>query len=444
MMRLLFYFSIILFFSAGLIADAESAEVFQNAEEATTTEAVATTTPTISAEESLRLRLEEKNKQIDELEKEIAGFEKEIDKTGKEAATLSNQIRATNAAISVLSSDIKLTKKRIEATELKLEDLEGTIVAKEKQINGFQLSLGELLRAIHERESQTLVEILLAHPSLTAFFGDIEDSEKVSGTLKNELNELHVVKAELAEEVDARESQRRALVGFRNQLTDRKSIEESAKREKDALLRVTKNKEAVYQVGLDEREKQRAELEAEIYAIETELQKLIDPNSLPPARSGILSWPIVGALLTQNFGNTLEAKILYGGKPHNGIDIRARSGTLVLAAEDGEVWETGNTDTFSRCLSYGKWVLVRHANNLATLYAHLSLIKVSKGDTVKRGEPIAYSGYTGYTVPSGPAGAHLHFTVYDAATVRFSASNIRTSTCQFLPFGGYLNPLAYL
>ena len=408
-----------------------------------THEAAASSTPPATVE-TLQSRITEKNKQIEDLEKEIAGYQKEIEKTGEAAKTLSNQVKATNAAIASLSGDIRLTQRRVEATELRLEELEIAIDEKENQISGFRASLAELVRTWYERESQSLLEVLLAHPSLSSFFSDLENVQNLGGSVERELNYLQTVRQNLATEMGERETQRKSLVSLRWELGDRKSIEESTRKEKNTLLAATKNKEAEYQAQLKEREELRLALETEINAIEDELRKLIDPNALPKARTGILTWPIVGSVLTQSFGNTPDAKILYDGKPHNGIDIRARAGTPVLAADDGVVWEIGNTDAFSRCLSYGKWILVRHSNNLATLYAHLSLAKIAKGDTVKRGEVVAYSGYSGYTVPAGPAGAHLHFTVYDASTVRFGPSNARRSTCEFLPFGGYLNPLAYL
>ena len=94
---------------------------------------------------------------------------------------------------------------------------------------------------------------------------------------------------------------------------------------------------------------------------------------------------------------------------------------------------------FPGCLSYGKWILIKHPNNLATLYAHLSQISALRGSIITRGDLIGYTGDTGYAT-----GPHLHFTVYDAHTVQFRASNVPGSNCKYLPYGGYLNPLAYL
>ena len=105
------------------------------------------------------------------------------------------------------------------------------------------------------------------------------------------------------------------------------------------------------------------------------------------------------------------------------------------AAESGVVKATGNTDYICSRGSYGKWVLMEHPNKLATLYAHLSLVRVGARQEVQKGDIIGYSGNTGYTT-----GPHLHFTVYDSRTVQLRKSRI----CGVLPYGGYLDPANYL
>lgn len=295
------------------------------------------------------------------------------------------------------------------------------------------------MRELNEKETESLVEIMLQYGTLSRFFDMLESIRALDANLRQNYEELSGFKTILEnQEIEAKDAQNK-LVGFRVELKDRKKLEEIEQREKNQLLKVTKNQESQYQKILKEREAEREAILKEIQDIEDELRKLIDPARLPEARPGVLAWPIEGAVLTQSFGVTPDSKILYNGQPHNGLDIRARIGTPVYAAESGEILNAGNTDAFSRCLSYGKWILINHSNNLATLYAHLSLIKVNPGDIIKRGDLIGYSGDTGYAT-----GPHLHFTVYDANTVEFRASGRPGSTCKLLPFGGYLNPLAYL
>ncbi len=94
--------------------------------------------------------------------------------------------------------------------------------------------------------------------------------------------------------------------------------------------------------------------------------------------------------------------ILKKNRPHQGIDYAAPTGTPVKSVGDGKVvfrgWMNG----------YGYIVRVRHANNIETMYAHLS--KFAKGlkvnSRVRQGEVIAYVGSTGLST-----GPHLDFRV---------------------------------
>lgn len=89
-------------------------------------------------------------------------------------------------------------------------------------------------------------------------------------------------------------------------------------------------------------------------------------------------------------------------KFHTGIDIACVRGSLVLAAADGEVLESGWMG------HYGKVIKLYHpqVSNTETLYAHNHVLLVKKGDKVKKGQLIAYSGNTGKST-----GPHLHFEV---------------------------------
>lgn len=55
---------------------------------------------------------------------------------------------------------------------------------------------------------------------------------------------------------------------------------------------------------------------------------------------------------------------------------------------------------------YGHYIIIRHADGSETLYAHLSAIYVSLGQTVAQGEPVGAIGCTGWCT-----GPHLHFEV---------------------------------
>ncbi|MXU65783.1 DUF5930 domain-containing protein [Oceanomicrobium pacificus] len=92
-----------------------------------------------------------------------------------------------------------------------------------------------------------------------------------------------------------------------------------------------------------------------------------------------------------------------GSRLHKGQDFAAGHGTDIFATADGEViyagWQSG----------YGKIVKIRHGFGFETFYAHLSNIRVKKGQTVSRGDHIGDMGSTGRST-----GTHLHYEVHVA------------------------------
>lgn len=387
--------------------------------------------------DDLKSRIKNREDQISAIEAEIAEYQKQIDAKVSEAGTLKNQISSLTAEIGKLNAEIRLTQGKIYASELNLEKLGIEINKKNEEISEKKASLAEIMRSINEADNESLVEILLKHGELSDFFTDVRNIESLDGAVQKDLEELKGLKNDLEIKESEESSVKKQLTGLAFELSDRKSIEETSKKKKDQLLRDTKNKEAEYQKLVRERETKRAQILDDIRKIEDQLRLLIDPASLPAPRQGVLGWPVSNPRITQNFGKTDFAKNtdVYNQNSHNGIDLRASVGTQILAAEEGIVKGTGNSDIACPGGSYGKWILIEHPNHLSTLYAHLSVSKVSSGQGIKRGELIAYSGDTGYTT-----GPHLHFTVYDARTVQIKSSRV----CGSLPYGGYLDPILYL
>jgi murein DD-endopeptidase MepM/ murein hydrolase activator NlpD len=87
-------------------------------------------------------------------------------------------------------------------------------------------------------------------------------------------------------------------------------------------------------------------------------------------------------------------------KMHEGLDIAAPEGTLVVAPADGVVKAAGYRGNFGMCLE------IDHGYNISTRYGHCMLFKVSLGQAVHRGQVIALVGQTGRAT-----GPHLHYEV---------------------------------
>jgi murein DD-endopeptidase MepM/ murein hydrolase activator NlpD len=402
--------------------------------------------------EELKAQIDEHNKEIAALEKEIEQYQEELAKTAQQAKTLKNQISHLETTVKNLKANIQLTGKRIDAANFTIEELNLKISFKREEIDQRRKILRETIRQMDEIETQSLLEILLAHASFSDFFGRIQQLEAFQKNINFNLQQLRELKMELEDRQIEMALEKTELEILHSRLADQKILADGQKNQKNILFKETKNKESRYKELLAERLAKQEALENEIRAIEEQIRVEIDPNSLPATGSGVLSWPLEPPIvITQYFGNTpfaTQNPQVYGGKGHPGIDLRASVGTPVKSSLQGVVAAVNNTISFCRGyqIGYGKWILIRHDNNLSTFYSHLSLVKVSAGDTVEAGQLIGYSGDTGYT-----EGPHLHFGVFATQGIDNLEYRSTSKTCggiimrqPLVAPNAYLNPLSYL
>jgi murein DD-endopeptidase MepM/ murein hydrolase activator NlpD len=102
-----------------------------------------------------------------------------------------------------------------------------------------------------------------------------------------------------------------------------------------------------------------------------------------PDAAPIFQWPVHGKILS-HFGPQPN------GEKNNGLTIAVPEDTPIKSAEDGVVVYADNG-----LPGFGNLVLVRHADNYVTVYAHAKELSVMRGDQIKRGDIIAHSGQTG-------------------------------------------------
>lgn len=93
-----------------------------------------------------------------------------------------------------------------------------------------------------------------------------------------------------------------------------------------------------------------------------------------------------------------------GNRVHNGLDLLADIGTPVLASRSGKVLAARSTR------GMGNYILIAHAENLTTLYGHLSAVYAKEGDYVRQGDFIGRVGKTGNANYNNIL-PHLHFEV---------------------------------
>jgi murein DD-endopeptidase MepM/ murein hydrolase activator NlpD len=117
------------------------------------------------------------------------------------------------------------------------------------------------------------------------------------------------------------------------------------------------------------------------------------------ASGGQLADPLPGHSYGSPFGPRVHP--VFGSvRIHTGVDIGASEGEAIHAADDGVVVSAGWLG------GYGNATIIDHGGGIATLYGHQSLISVSDGERVSRGQVIGRVGCTGTCT-----GDHLHFEV---------------------------------
>lgn len=137
----------------------------------------------------------------------------------------------------------------------------------------------------------------------------------------------------------------------------------------------------------DEMAADEAEMERQLKTI----QSTSNPANLP------MIWAHSGKI-NNEFGFRRNP---FGGRAyefHAGMDIDGERGDSVIAPAGGVVTEAGWKG------GYGQMIEIDHGNGLKTRYGHLSKIEVAAGDTLSRGQLIAYVGSTGRST-----GPHLHY-----------------------------------
>jgi murein DD-endopeptidase MepM/ murein hydrolase activator NlpD len=407
---------------------------------------LAQTTPSTAGPISsdLESKISARRSDIESLEIEIAKDKAEIARLGGEKKSLQSDIAILDLNKKTLTKEISVTQNKIFITDSIIRQLALGISEKEYRRQKSIGSLADTIKGMYRADDVSFTESLLTAGGMSQYWQDVDEINRIQIALNNHLIQIKTIKEELETKKVESEKKRAELATYKAELADKKSIVEYNQKEKNKLLASTGNKESAYKKVLADKLKKKEAFEQELLNFETQLKLINDPSLLPQAGK-LLSWPLASFVLTQEFGDTAFARSrpgLYSGAGHNGIDLRAPIGTPIKSAGSGVVEGIGDTDTVCPGASYGKWVLVRHNNGLSTLYAHLSLIKVSAGTQVEAGDLLGYAGITGYTT-----GPHLHFTVYATQGVKImdrpSKACGGTYRMPVADLRAYLNPMLY-
>ncbi|MCP4362931.1 MAG: M23 family metallopeptidase [Chloroflexi bacterium] len=144
-------------------------------------------------------------------------------------------------------------------------------------------------------------------------------------------------------------------------------------------------------------------------------------------------WPTEYRKITQHFGVNPQNYAQFGLPGHEGVDVRAPSGSNIYCVAPGTVIQV---HTNSDDHNYGIHVRIQHQQNYVTIYAHLQKALVSEGEEVLSGTLLGYADNTGNSF-----GSHLHLTLKKLdITYQGWPRNIIDPTPFLLPLLGWQEP----
>ena len=372
---------------------------------------------TVKADELSEAR--EKKAEASQKKKEAQGKLKELkvakDDTIKVIEQLDKEITGYQEKISILTDKRNTVQAEAAVTE---NSLQTAYIAEVNQYD----SMKERIQFAYENGDAEYIDALLSIKDYSSVTNQAEYVDKVSVYDQKQLNELLEIEKDIAEYKGALEE---SLV----QIEDLKTEAEGEK----AALQVMQNgkQEALAEYNAEisdteydiaQLEKLEAEQDAQIAAIEKQAAARraaaeqaaaaaaasgsasatnATPVTVPPSYGGgQFTWPLPGYYsMGSGFGPRV-APTAGASTFHKGVDIGCPQGTPIVSAADGVVSYAGYFG------GGGNAIIVDHGGGLSTVYMHMSAFAVGAGTNVSAGTVIGYAGSTG--VSTGP---HLHFAV---------------------------------
>ena len=324
-----------------------------------------------------------------------------------EIADLEDEIADYQAQITELNSKITQMEKNIKEKNVEIEALQKEYDEKKKLLE-------DRLVAIYEQGRITFLDVLLASENIWDYISMSSKVQQLTDADNEQMDKVEAQKNEVEEAKNELEKEKKELAESKKTVQDKQAKVKVAKDKKEAKVASLTAEQKELQTQINNYNKEIQKLEEELAKSAKDYSKSYSGKFV-----GTLSWPLSKSSpgynwITSYYGGRI-APVAGATSDHRAIDIGVATGTPVLSAGDGIVISTGYNS------ARGYFIIIKHADNLYTLYQHLSKILVSKGQTVSTGKTIAKSGSTG--IGSGP---HLHF-------------EVRTS--QY--YGSEVNPLDY-
>ena len=362
---------------------------------------------------SLENQQSENNKQINEQQSNLEEVRAEKSETLKQVESLSSQITDYEQQITELNTQIVKLNSKIDEAEQKLAKAQEDYTKQEELLNA-------RLVATYEAGDISYLDVILSSKSVTDFISNYFLVTELAENDTELLEKIQKQKREIEESKTTLEEGKKQLATSKASKQSVATQLQSAKKEKDAQVAKLSQDEQAIQAELEALRSANVQIASEIKAAQARYAAQIaalnnKSGSSSGSSGGTYTGGGSGTLQRPVSSGTITATMYYSsGSYHGALDYGVPVGTPVYAAADGVVIKTANLTT-----SYGTYVVIQHAGNIQSWYAHgtSGSILVSPGQTVSRGQQIMSSGNSGHST-----GPHLHFEVrvapYDYSTCR--------------------------
>ncbi|MBA4495587.1 murein hydrolase activator EnvC family protein [Paenactinomyces guangxiensis] len=309
---------------------------------------------------------------------------------------LPGTVLAEKKSLKEIQKDKASTKEDIKDVQARLNEKQKSIQAIEKEVDKYDKKIAELNKDLQKNEKQLAAQQKNFQEIVTKLYlkGEMGYMAKLveANSFNDFLMRFELVRLKLKQDISIINNFKKTKHAYES---DIKQLEEAKAKQSPLLEKAEKEVEAL--------NKEYNKYKKEFAALEKEERAAMGYGG----GGGILAFPSTPGYVSWNYGQDRGSHI------HAGIDIPRPPGTPIYAAEDGVVIRSEPMS------GYGWAIDIRHGNGLMTRYAHMyrSSVRVSVGQHVDRGQPIAGVGNNGRSY-GARGGYHLHFEVHKNGSTR--------------------------
>ena len=205
--------------------------------------------------------------QLKELEKEIGDHEATIAEYKAQGKTLQSEINRLETQVAKLSLQIKNVTLNLTKLNGDIADTQTQISGTESQIGSNKQTIASILQTVYENDKTGLVQVLLAHPNLSDFFGDVQNLVSVQENLRDVLQKAVVLREDLLDQKEQLALEKSDAESLRAYEDAQRAAIQQTQQAKSSLLKQTKGKESEYQKIVQEKKKTAAQIRQQIFQL---------------------------------------------------------------------------------------------------------------------------------------------------------------------------------